>query len=142
MPIPASAPTPWLKRRIRPRGRDVPCVVRAGRQCSRRVCAHSLNTYDAFRYLDAGSNDHSSATIGIGARQKPKLNEHAPLAEERRKVWQKVDALIEDFVAAKAKCSMSKNPSAKVKLLEVRSRVLEMTQRSRGASATPTIAGA
>lgn len=64
-----------------------------------------------------------------------KLNEHVPLAEERRKVWQKVDALIEDFYAAKAKCSMGNNPAAKAKLLEVRSRVREMTQRSAELSA-------
>jgi uncharacterized protein (TIGR02646 family) len=32
-----------------------------------------------------------------------KLNEHAPLAEARRKVWQQVDRLIEDFAKAKAR---------------------------------------
>lgn len=67
--------------------------------------------------------------------QRLKLNEHVPLAEERRKVWQKVDMLIEDFFAAKAKCSMGNNPAAKAKLLEVRSRVREMTQRSAELSA-------
>ena len=67
--------------------------------------------------------------------QRLKLNEHVPLAEERRKVWQKVDMLIEDFFAAKAKCSMGNNPEAKAKLLEVRSRVREMTQRSAELSA-------
>lgn len=64
-----------------------------------------------------------------------KLNEHVPLAEERRKVWQKVDGLIEDFYAAKAKCSHGNNPAAKAKLLEVRSRVREMTKRSAELSA-------
>jgi uncharacterized protein (TIGR02646 family) len=64
-----------------------------------------------------------------------KLNEHAPLAEERRKVWQKVNGLIEDFYAAKAKCSHGNNPAAKAKLLEVRSGVREMTKRSAELSA-------
>ena len=56
-----------------------------------------------------------------------KLNEHVPLAEARRKVWQKVDGLIEDFHAAKVRCSAGNNPAAKAKLTEVRSRIREMT---------------
>lgn len=56
-----------------------------------------------------------------------KLNEHAPLAEERRKVWQKVDGLIEDFQTAKSRCAAGNNPAAKTKLVEVRARVREMT---------------
>lgn len=56
-----------------------------------------------------------------------KLNEHVPLAEERRKVWQKVDGLIEDFLSAKARCGTGNNPAAKAKLTEVRSRIREMT---------------
>lgn len=59
-----------------------------------------------------------------------KLNEHVPLAEARRSVWQKVDILIEDFLAAKAKCAGGKNPAAKAKLLEVRAKVRELTNRS------------
>lgn len=56
-----------------------------------------------------------------------KLNEHAPLAEERRKVWQKVDGLIEDFQKAKNRCVAGNNPAAKAKLREVRAKVREMT---------------
>lgn len=56
-----------------------------------------------------------------------KLNEHAPLAEERRKVWQKVDGLIEDFNKAKSRCAAGNNPAAKAKLAEVRARVRELT---------------
>lgn len=56
-----------------------------------------------------------------------KLNEHAPLAEERRKVWQQVDQLIDDFAKAKARCSTGNNPVAKAKLNEIRARVREMT---------------
>ncbi len=56
-----------------------------------------------------------------------KLNEHAPLAEERRKVWQKVDGLIEDFHKAKARCAAGNNPAAKEKLKAVRDGIREMT---------------
>jgi hypothetical protein len=57
-----------------------------------------------------------------------KLNEHVPLAEARRKVWQKVDGLIEAFTAAKARCAAGNNPAAKEKLLQVRAHIREMTQ--------------
>ncbi len=56
-----------------------------------------------------------------------KLNEHEPLAEARRKVWQKVHRLIDDFAKAKARCGTGNNPAAKAKLTEVRARVREMT---------------
>lgn len=56
-----------------------------------------------------------------------KLNEHVPLAEARRKLWQKVDGLIEDFVAAKARCGTGNSPAAKAKLSEVRARIRELT---------------
>lgn len=81
-----------------------------------------------------GASDWEQERVNVTV-QRLKLNEHVPLAEERRKVWQKVDALIEDFFAAKAKCSMGNNPAAKAKLLEVRSRVREMTKRSAELSA-------
>lgn len=81
-----------------------------------------------------GASDWEQERVNVTV-QRLKLNEHVPLAEERRKVWQKVDVLIEDFFAAKAKCSMGNNPAAKAKLLEVRSRVREMTQRSAELSA-------
>ncbi len=45
-----------------------------------------------------------------------KLNEHALLAEARRKIWQRVDGLIQDFMHARARCSMGNNPAAKEKL--------------------------
>lgn len=56
-----------------------------------------------------------------------KLNEHVPLAEARRKVWQRVDCLIEDFHEAKARCGAGNNPAAKAKLTEVRWRIRAMT---------------
>lgn len=81
-----------------------------------------------------GASDWEQARV-IETVKRLKLNEHVPLAEERRKIWQKVDVLIEDFFAAKAKCSNGDNPAAKAKLLEVRYRVQEMTQRSAELSA-------
>ncbi|HEX5337230.1 MAG TPA: hypothetical protein VFW53_02225 [Gallionella sp.] len=56
-----------------------------------------------------------------------KLNEHVPLAEARRKVWQQVDKLIADFTIAKARCGTGNNPAAKEKLRQVRAQVREMT---------------
>lgn len=56
-----------------------------------------------------------------------KLNEHVPLAEARRKVWQQVDGLIDDFNKAQARCSAGNNPVAKAKMNEVRKRVRAMT---------------
>jgi len=56
-----------------------------------------------------------------------KLNEHPPLAEARRKVWQQVDRLIDDFTQAKSRCTTGNNPAAKAKLIEVRARVRAMT---------------
>lgn len=76
-----------------------------------------------------GASDWEQERVNVTV-QRLKLNEHVALAEERRKVWQKVDALIEDFFAAKAKCSPGNNPAVKAKLREIRFRVREMTQRS------------
>lgn len=59
-----------------------------------------------------------------------KLNEHVPLAEARRKVWQLMDKLIEDFNTAKCRCSAGNNPAAKERLRQVRARVREMTSPS------------
>jgi uncharacterized protein (TIGR02646 family) len=56
-----------------------------------------------------------------------KLNEYEPLAEERRKIWQKVELLIGDYLKAKARCVAGNNPAAKAKLGEIRARVREMT---------------
>jgi uncharacterized protein (TIGR02646 family) len=59
--------------------------------------------------------------------KRMKLNEHAPLTDERRKVWQKVDNLIQDFLAAKDRCRFGNNPAAKEKLIEVRAQIRELT---------------
>ena len=56
-----------------------------------------------------------------------KLNAHAPLAEARRKVWQQMDRLIDDFTHAKARSEAGNNPAARAKLVEIRARVRDMT---------------
>jgi uncharacterized protein (TIGR02646 family) len=55
-----------------------------------------------------------------------KLNEHAPLAEARRKIWQQIDGLIEDFVAVKARGGAGNNPVAKARLADICRRIREM----------------
>jgi uncharacterized protein (TIGR02646 family) len=64
-----------------------------------------------------------------------KLNEHAPLAEARRKVWQQVNRLIDDYAHAKVRSASGKNPVAKAQLAAVRARVREMTHPSAELSA-------
>ncbi|HCU0667160.1 TPA: hypothetical protein OUF41_003319 [Enterobacter hormaechei] len=64
-----------------------------------------------------------------------KLNEHPPLAEARRKIWQQVDRLIDDFTTAKARCRTGNNPVAKAKLIEVRAQVRAMTSTTAELSA-------
>ncbi|WP_245784206.1 hypothetical protein [Halomonas korlensis] len=56
-----------------------------------------------------------------------KLNEHVALAEARRKVWQKLDLLIDDYKRAKSRCCTGNNPASKAKLAEVCVRIREMT---------------
>lgn len=56
-----------------------------------------------------------------------KLNEHSVLAEERRKIWQKVDRLIFKYLSAKARCMNGPNPAAVQILKEVRAQIREMT---------------
>lgn len=56
-----------------------------------------------------------------------KLNEHVPLAEERRKIWQKVDGLIEDFISAKSRCVTGNNPAVKERLRGIQKNIRDMT---------------
>ena len=56
-----------------------------------------------------------------------KLNEHPALSDERRKVWQKVDNLIEQYKVAKARSDLAANPVAKERLKTIRSQVRELT---------------
>jgi len=64
-----------------------------------------------------------------------KLNEHVPLSEARRKIWQQINTLIDDFARAKERCKKGNNPVARAKLIEVRARVRAMTDRTAELSA-------
>lgn len=59
-----------------------------------------------------------------------KLNEHTPLAEARRKIWQRMTGLIDDYFAIKAKCSTGANPAATEKLRGICKHVHEMTRHT------------
>lgn len=56
-----------------------------------------------------------------------KLNEHAPLTEARRKVLQKVNAVIDEFSAVKARCCTGNDPAAKGEIKQIRARIRQMT---------------
>lgn len=58
-----------------------------------------------------------------------KLNEHAALAEERRKIWQTVSREIELYLAAKSRCATGGNPAAKQKVSEHLRHIRSMTRR-------------
>lgn len=57
-----------------------------------------------------------------------KLNEHAALPEERRKIWQKVSQEIELYLKAKSRCSHGCNPAAKQKVRDHLINIRSMTQ--------------
>jgi uncharacterized protein (TIGR02646 family) len=63
-----------------------------------------------------------------------KLNEHVPLTEERRKVWQKVDLRIEEYTTAKAR-SGANNPAARATLCNVLREIRQLTRASSELSA-------
>lgn len=81
-----------------------------------------------------GSSDWEQERVSITI-DRLKLNEHGPLAEERRKVWQKVDLLIGDFVEARGRCVKGNNTAAKMKITSVRARIRELTNPSANLSA-------
>jgi hypothetical protein len=56
-----------------------------------------------------------------------KLNQHVPLAEERRKVWNKVDGLIQDYIYYKSRCK-GDNQVAEAMVNELCQRIREMTR--------------
>lgn len=58
-----------------------------------------------------------------------KLNEHVPLAEERRKIWQKVDGLINEFNEARARCRAGNNPVAKERMAQACRQIREFTSK-------------
>lgn len=56
-----------------------------------------------------------------------KLNEHAPLAEERRKIWQKVNRLVDAYEFTKTRCANGNNPAGRENLKAVCTQIREMT---------------
>lgn len=64
-----------------------------------------------------------------------KLDEHAALQEERRKVWQKVDNLIEQYKQAKARIDIATNPVAKDRLVRIGKEIRELADRESELSA-------
>lgn len=62
--------------------------------------------------------------------QRLKLNEHVPLCEERRKIWQRVDSLIADYEKAKSRLGSGVNPAAKQQIRDLRARLRGMTDRN------------
>jgi uncharacterized protein (TIGR02646 family) len=64
-----------------------------------------------------------------------KLNEHAALAEERRKVWAKVSFQITRYQQAKDRCRLADNAVAKEKAKNAAKQVYEMTRTTAELSA-------
>ncbi|HUM94525.1 MAG TPA: hypothetical protein PLU26_08600, partial [Candidatus Competibacter sp.] len=56
-----------------------------------------------------------------------KLNEHVALTEARRKIWQQVNGLIADYIAAKIRYGDGANPAAKPKINQALARIDELT---------------
>lgn len=56
-----------------------------------------------------------------------KLNEYVPLAEERRKIWQKVNRLVDSYESTKIRCTNGNNPAGREKLKAVCTQIREMT---------------
>lgn len=64
-----------------------------------------------------------------------KLDEHPALQEERRKIWQKVDDLIEQYKREKMRADLATNPVAKERLLEAGKKIRELADRKSELSA-------
>lgn len=56
-----------------------------------------------------------------------KLNDHVKLAEERRKVWQKINRLVDIYESTRARCASGNNPAVREKLKAICTQIREMT---------------
>ncbi|MDF0606135.1 hypothetical protein HZU77_010800 [Neisseriaceae bacterium TC5R-5] len=74
-----------------------------------------------------GSSDWEQARVEQTV-QRLKLNEHNALAEARRKVWQRVTRLIEDFYREKSRYDAGNNPVAKENFKSACANLRNMTQ--------------
>ena len=82
-------------------------------------------TGDAIPFPDCSDWDRERVLETV---KRLKLNEHAALLDERRKVWQKVDNLIEQFKQVKARADLAANPVAQDRLRQIRKQVRQMTR--------------
>lgn len=64
-----------------------------------------------------------------------KLDEHVPLAEARRRTWQNVTRLIDQFLKNKSRCSSGDNAVAKEKMRAAATRIHELSRRDAELSA-------
>jgi uncharacterized protein (TIGR02646 family) len=81
-----------------------------------------------------GASDWEKQRV-VETVQRLKLNEHAPLTEERRKVWVRVSGLILKYQEAIARCRTGNNEVAREKAREAAMQVYEMTRPSAELSA-------
>jgi uncharacterized protein (TIGR02646 family) len=59
-----------------------------------------------------------------------KFNEHNPLTEERKRIWQEMSREIELYLTAKSRCSYGGNPAAKQKIRDHLRIIYSMTRES------------
>ena len=62
--------------------------------------------------------------------ERLKLNEHAPLSEERRKIWQRMVMEIDQYQYSKSRCKAGGNPAARAKAKEHARKIKTMVQKS------------
>ncbi len=73
-----------------------------------------------------GSSDWEKSRVDETVRRL-KLNEHIPLAEARRTVWQRMNQLINEIDRAKSRCRSGGNPGAKTRLKDKLAEARAMT---------------
>lgn len=81
-----------------------------------------------------GASDWEKQRVAETVRRL-KLNEHAALTDERRKVWMKVSRLIGEYRREIGRCSAGGNEVARAKAKEVAKQIHEMTQATAELSA-------
>ena len=67
--------------------------------------------------------------------ERLKLNEHIPLPEERRKVWQRMAQEIDNYRRSMSRCSVGGNPAARAMASQHARNIRSMMQESEELSA-------
>jgi len=75
-----------------------------------------------------GATDWETERV-VETVKRLKLNEHVDLAEERRKIWQKADRLIEKYLRTKARSGGGNNPAEHSKLNELSQQIRSLVSR-------------